>query len=92
MMRRWSAVTERLWINHSSFTETLTEPGPWTLLNPVEQVSPRDAVEILRRWTLRLPTEAEWEYAARAVDARQSRSRPTRAAETLRRCRNRGPA
>ena len=42
------------------------------LMNPVEQVSWEAAVEFCRRlakttgWAVRLPTEAEWEYACRA--------------------------
>jgi formylglycine-generating enzyme required for sulfatase activity/serine/threonine protein kinase len=38
----------------------------YTLLHPVENVSWEDCVQTLSRLNLRLPSESEWEYAARA--------------------------
>lgn len=37
----------------------------YTLLNPVEQVSYEGCAEFTRRLDLEIPTEAQWEYAAR---------------------------
>ncbi len=45
---------------------TVFQPGEHSFLHPVEQVSWNECAEFCARLSLRLPTEAQWEYAARA--------------------------
>jgi formylglycine-generating enzyme required for sulfatase activity len=53
-------------VNPAYYTAGRRSPStPITLRNPVELVSWGDAVELLERFELILPTEAQWEYAAR---------------------------
>ncbi len=61
---QWQRLTDS---NPSSYAH----PGSWagrkaTLANPVENMSWSEARKALNRTELELPTEAQWEYAARA--------------------------
>ncbi len=64
-------MTQGQWLRIAGANPSFFAPGrrlgdrPPTLLHPVEQVSHEDCTALLSRLSLRLPTEAQWEYAAR---------------------------
>lgn len=62
--------TQGQWLRLTGTTPSQFGPGhvagePVTLSHPVERVSFFDANEVLPRWGLELPTENQWELAAR---------------------------
>jgi formylglycine-generating enzyme required for sulfatase activity len=65
-------MTQAQWLHFAGRNPSFYPPGarsgenPCTLLNPVEQVTWTDCMQVLSRLDLELPTEAQWEYGARA--------------------------
>ncbi|HKD99622.1 MAG TPA: SUMF1/EgtB/PvdO family nonheme iron enzyme, partial [Planctomycetota bacterium] len=63
---QWIRLTGSNPSRYYSGFETRLQPGPVTRAHPVEQVTWDECVRVLARLGLELPTEAQWERAARA--------------------------
>jgi serine/threonine protein kinase/formylglycine-generating enzyme required for sulfatase activity len=59
---QWKRLAGR---NPSSFTPASAGDSVHSLLHPVESVSWTDAMQVMSEFGLTLPTEAQWEFAAR---------------------------